>query len=130
METLALLGTERVGKEEWRFYASNYEGMNVGQAKPYSEPQGVASLVKRYLQAFPDLRFIDKDVVVQGNRAPSRLDGAWHARGELMRTPPTGHDIAVRGTSVLMIDNEKITRRLYIWDVAGILRSTGLLPEL
>jgi hypothetical protein len=42
---------------------------------------------------------------------------------------PAGHDIAVRGTSGLTIDNGKITRRLYIWDVAGILRSTGLLPE-
>jgi predicted ester cyclase len=51
------------------FYAPAYEGVDVGQAKPQSGPQGVARLVKRYLQAFPDLRFVGEDVVVQGNRA-------------------------------------------------------------
>lgn len=51
------------------FYAPEYEGVDVGQAKPQSGPQDVARLVKRYLQAFPDLRFVDEDVVVQGNRA-------------------------------------------------------------
>jgi hypothetical protein len=47
-----------------------------------------------------------------------------------MRIPPTGCDIAVRGISVLTVENGKVTRGLYIWDVAGLLRSIGLLPEL
>jgi steroid delta-isomerase-like uncharacterized protein len=112
------------------FYAPDYEGVDVGQAKPQSGPQGVAWLVKRYLQAFPDLYFVAEDVVVQGNRAV--LVWTAHAThwGELMRIPPTGRDIAVRGTSVLTVENGKVTRGLYIWDVAGLLRSIGLLPEL
>jgi hypothetical protein len=39
-------------------------------------------------------------------------------------------NVAVRGTSVLTVENEKVTRGLYVWDVAGPLRSIGLLPEL
>jgi hypothetical protein len=31
-----------------------------------------------------------------------------------MRIPPTGHDIAVRVTSVLTVENGKVTRGLYI----------------
>ncbi len=112
------------------FYAPDYEGVDVGQAKPQSGPQGVARLVKRYLQAFPDLRFVDEDVVVQGNRAVLIWTAHGTHGGELMRIPPTGHDIAVRGTSVLTIENGRVTRGLYIWDVAGLLRSIGLLPEL
>jgi steroid delta-isomerase-like uncharacterized protein len=112
------------------FYAPEYEGVDVGQASTQRGPQSVARLVKRYLQAFPDLRFVGDDVVVQGNRAVL----VWTARGthggELMRIPPTRHDIAVRGTSVLTVENGKVTRGLYIWDVAGLLRSIGLLPEL
>jgi steroid delta-isomerase-like uncharacterized protein len=112
------------------FYAQQYEGVDVGQAKPQRGPQDVSRLVKRYLQAFPDLRFADEEVVVQGNRAAL----VWTARGthagELMRIPPTGRRIAVRGTSVLTVENGKVTRGLYIWDVAGLLRSIGLLPEL
>jgi len=112
------------------FYAPHYEGVDVGQAKPQCGPQDVSRLVKRYLQAFPDLRFVDEEAVVQGNRVAL----VWTARGthagELMRIPPTGRSIAVRGTSVLTVENGKITRGLYIWDVAGLLRSIGLLPEL
>ncbi len=112
------------------FYAPDYEGVDVGQAKPQSGPQGVARLVKRYLQAFPDLRFVGEDVVVQGNRAVLVWTAHGTHGGELMRIPPTGQDIAVRGTSVLTVENGKVTRGLYIWDVAGLLRSIGLLPEL
>ena len=112
------------------FYASGYEGVDVGQAKPQRGPQDVSRMVKRYVQAFPDLRFVDEDVVVQGNRAVL----VWTARGthggELMHIPPTGRNVAVRGTSVLTIENGKVTRGLYVWDVAGLLRSIGLLPEL
>ncbi len=63
-----------------------------------------------------------------GQSSRPRLDGA--RTGEPMRIPPTGHNISVRGTSVLTIENGKVTRGLYLWDVAGLLRSIGLLPEL
>jgi steroid delta-isomerase-like uncharacterized protein len=112
------------------FYAPDYEGVDVGQAKPQSGPQGVARLVKRYLQAFPNLYFVAEDVVVQGNRAVLVWTAHATHRGELMRIPPTGRDIVVRGTSVLTVENGRVSRGLYIWDVAGLLRSIGLLPEL
>jgi predicted ester cyclase len=70
------------------FYAPDYEGVDVGQAKPQSGPQGVARLVKRYLQAFPNLYFVAEDVVVQGNRAVLVWTAHATHRGELMRIPP------------------------------------------
>ena len=112
------------------FYAPEYEGVDVGQAEPQHGSQGVSRLVKRYLQAFPDLYFVDDDVVVQGNQAVLVWTAHGTHGGELMRIPPTGRDITVRGTSVLTVENGKVTRGLYIWDVAGLLRSIGLLPEL
>jgi steroid delta-isomerase-like uncharacterized protein len=112
------------------FYAPEYEGVDVGQAKPQRGPQDVSRLVQRYFQAFPDLRFVDEDIVVQGNRAVLVWTAQGTHGGELMRIPPTGRNITVRGTSVLTIENGKVTRGLYIWDVAGLLRSFGLLPEL
>lgn len=112
------------------FYAPEYEGVDVGQAKPQRGPQDVSRMVKRYLQAFPDLRFVDEDVVVQGNRAVLVWTAHGTHGGELMHIPPTGRNISVRGTSVLSIENGKVTRGLYVWDVAGLLRSIGLLPEL
>lgn len=112
------------------FYAPEYEGVDVGQAAPQHGPQGICQSVLSYLQAFPDLRFLEEETIVQDNHVVL----VWTARGthegKLMRIPPTGREIAVRGVSLLTVKNGRIVRGLYIWDVAGLLRAIGLLPEL
>ncbi len=112
------------------FYAPEYEGVDVGEAEPQRGPQAISRSVGRYLRAFPDLRFVEEDVVVQGDRAVLVWTAHGTHGGKLMSIPPTGRKIAVRGISVLTIENGKITRGLYVWDAAGLLRSIGLLPEL
>lgn len=111
-------------------YAPEYEGVDVGQAEPRRGPGDVGRAVERYLRAFPDLRFVEDDVIVQGTRAVLIWTARGTHRGVLMRIPPTGRSVTVRGTSVLTVEGRKITRGLHVWDVAGLLRSIGLLPEL
>ena len=112
------------------FYASECEGVDVGQAEPQRERQSVSRYAERYLQAVPDLHFVEEDIVVQGNRAVLVWKAHGTHKGKLMNIPPTGRNVAVRGTSVLTVRDGKVARGLYIWDVAGLLRSIGLLPEL
>ncbi len=112
------------------FYAPQYEGVDVGEAEPQRGPRAISQAVDRYLRAFPDLRFVGEDVVVQGDRAVVVWTAHGTHGGKLMHIPPTGRKIAVRGISVLTIENGKITRGLYVWDAAGLLRAIGLLPEL
>ena len=112
------------------FYAPQYEGVDVGEAEPQRGPRAISQSVDRYLRAFPDLRFVGEDVVVQGDRAVVVWTAHGTHGGKLMHIPPTGRKIAVRGISVLTIENGKITRGLYVWDAAGLLRAIGLLPEL
>ena len=113
-----------------QFYAPEYEGVDVGEAEPQRGPQAISRSVDRYLRAFPDLRFVEEDVVVQGDRAVVVWTAHATHGGKLMHIPPTGRKIAVLGLSVLTIENGKITRGLYVWDAAGLLRTIGLLPEL
>ena len=112
------------------FYGPQYEGVDVGEAEPQRGPRAISQAVDRYLRAFPDLRFVGEDVVVQGDRAVVVWTAHGTHGGKLMHIPPTGRKIAVRGISVLTIENGKITRGLYVWDAAGLLRAIGLLPEL
>jgi steroid delta-isomerase-like uncharacterized protein len=112
------------------FYAPEYEGVDVGQAEPQRGPQSVSRYVERYLQAFPDLHFVEEDIVVQDNRAVLVWKAHGTHKGKLMNIPPTGRNVAVRGTSVLTVGDGRVARGLYIWDVAGLLRSIGLLPDL
>ena len=110
--------------------AADYEGENVGEATPHRGPAGMAASVATYLTAFPDLHFTVDEAVIQGDRVAQ----IWHAhathRGPLMNIPGTGRRIAVRGASLLTFREGRLYRAVYIWDVAGLLREIGLLPEL
>lgn len=118
--------TERIKS----FYAAEYVGVDVGQAEPQRGPQGISRSVDRYLKAFPDLRFVEEDMVIEGDRAVLVWTAHGTHGGKLMSIPPTGRKVSVRGVSVLTIDNGKIASGLYVWDAAGLLRAIGLLPEL
>ena len=111
-------------------YAQAYEGMDVGEASPQRGPQAVRQMVARYLGAFPDLEFTEQETVVQGQRVALMWKAHGTHRGSLMNIPATNRPTELRGMSLLTVEDGRITRETSIWDVAGFLRSIGLLPEL
>ena len=113
-----------------RFYAEDYAGIDVGQREPHRGPDGIREFLKRYHNAFPDYRFTTDEVIVEGSRAVLLWTARGTHRGSVMNIPPTGRPINVRGVSVLTIEDDKVKNAIYIWDVAGLLRNIGLLPEL
>lgn len=112
------------------FYAPDYEGVDVGEATPQRGPEGIRQTLVRYLDAFPDLHFTEEATIVQGDRAAVAWTAQGTHQGKLMNIPPTGRLMQVRGVSFLTVADGKVSRALYIWDVAGLLRNLGLLPEL
>ena len=112
------------------FYAPEYEGVDVAQAEPQRGSQGISQTMERYLRAFPDLHFLEEETIIQDNHVVLVWTAQGTHRGELMRIPTTGRKISVRGISLLTVENRRITHGLYVWDVAGLLRAIGLLPEL
>lgn len=110
--------------------AADYEGENIGEAQPHRGPEGMAASVGAYLAAFPDIDFTIDEAVIEGDR----IVQIWRAQathlGPLMNIPASGRRIEVRGASRLTFKDQKLYRALYIWDVAGLLRDIGLLPDL
>jgi len=111
-------------------YAPDYEEVDVAQAAVPVGSDGIQRTLAYYLHAFPDLQLTLEDLIMEGNRAVLVWTLHGTHRGTFMHIPPTGRSIAVRGTSLLTIADGKIRRGLRIWDVAGLLRAIGLLPEL
>lgn len=111
------------------FYAPDFVGIDVGQPTPQHGPHERCAVLASYIRAFPDLHF-SGETIVQGNRATLIWTMYGTHQGTLMRIPPTGRGVAVRGVSVLTIEQGKVQRGLNIWDTAGLLRGLGLLPEL
>jgi steroid delta-isomerase-like uncharacterized protein len=111
-------------------YAPDFEEDDVAQAKPQHGPEAVRGLMRLYLRAFPDLRIIADDVIIQGDRISFAWTLCGTHRGTLMNIPPTGRTVRIRGVSLITLENGLIRRASRIWDMAGMLRTFGLLPEL
>ena len=47
-----------------------------------------------------------------------------------MNIPATGHRVRVSGVSLIDVQDGFVVRGQHIWDLAGMLRHMGLLPDL
>jgi predicted ester cyclase len=47
-----------------------------------------------------------------------------------MKIPATGKNVFIHGMSILHFEKEKIIRGQVMWDMSGVLRQIGLLPEI
>jgi steroid delta-isomerase-like uncharacterized protein len=112
------------------FYSSHYIGEDVGQAFLLRGREGIRAMLENYWQAFPDLEFTMTDAVVQDSRVAIVWMAEGTHQGTIMNIPPTGRKVAVRGVSVIDVQDGLVVRGQYVWDLAGMLRHMGLLPEL
>lgn len=117
-------------EEVLRFYSPDYVAEDVGQASLTRGHAGILLLLETYWKAFPDLEFTVTDTVMQDSRAVIVWMAEGTHQGTIMNIPPTGHRVAVRGVSIIDVVDGLIVRGQYIWDLAGMLRHMGLLPEL
>ncbi len=111
-------------------YAPDYRADDVAYATPLHGQQGGHDMLLRYLQAFPDLHISRDSVLRQGQQVALFWTFRGTHRGAFMGIPPTGRTIAVRGSSLFTVEQGKVRTALHIWDVAGLLRAVGLLPDL
>ena len=111
-------------------YAEDYEGKDVGLAQTYYGLAGIRQMAQHYYTAFPDLSFISTETIVQGDRAALSWVSYGTHRGKIMNIPPTGRAIKVSGITTVSLKNGLVVRSSVLWDVAGLLRDIGLLPDL
>ena len=112
------------------FYSPDYIGDDIGLSSPLHGREGIRIKLQEYWTAFPDLRFEVISTLVDGNRLVIVWSGEGTHQGTIMHIPATGHSVQVRGVSILDVQDGMVVHGQYIWDLAGMLRHMGLLPEL
>lgn len=117
-------------KEVLPYYAEEYEGMDVGSPKPQHGTTGLTDMLTTYWKAFPDLQFSLQNTIAEDDRIALTWTAEGTHQGPILNIPPTGHKVQINGVSILHIREGQVVRAQYIWDLAGMLRSLGLLPQL
>jgi len=129
-ETINLAWNSHDIEQVLSFYSPEYIGEDVGQASLLRGREGLRVMLENYWMAFPDLQFTVMDTVIQNSRVASVWVAEGTHQGTIMNIPPTGHKVEVRGVSIIDVEDGLVVRGQYIWDLAGMLRHMGLLPEL
>ena len=112
------------------YYSEEYEAVDISELQVQRGREAVREMLGRYWKAFTDLRFRVTGPVAEGDRIAISWSAEGTHRGPIMNIPPTGHKVAIRGVSIIDVKDGLVTRAQYIWDLAGMLRHMGLLPEL
>ncbi|HEX7587509.1 MAG TPA: ester cyclase, partial [Anaerolineae bacterium] len=113
-----------------KFYSPDYSGEDVGRAQRHQGHAGAREFIGAYVRAFPDVLLSADEMIGEGERAALMWTARGTHRGAIMNILPTNRPVQIRGVSLLTLKQDKIYQATYIWDVAGLLRNIGLLPEL
>lgn len=112
------------------WYTEDCYGMDVAIAVPQIGREGVRRMFEAYWHAFPDLEITSDEVVAEDDRVALIWTARGTHKGSIMNIPATGRAVSVQGVNRLVLQDGKVRETLTIWDVAGMLRGLGLLPEL
>ncbi len=111
-------------------YAEDYTGVDVAESGTQHGRDAVRRSVTRYREGFPDLSLSATATVSQDDRVALFWVATGTHRGPLLHIPPTGRFCEVRGVSLLRIERGQVVEGFHLWDLAALLRTVGLLPEL
>jgi steroid delta-isomerase-like uncharacterized protein len=112
------------------FYAPDFEGVDVAWHQPDCGSAGIRAALERYWRAFPDMQVAVQQTLCQGDCLALHWSAEGTHQGTLMHIPPTQRKVQIQGMSILRLRGGLIWRGQTIWDVAGMLRGLGLLPDL
>jgi len=130
MQNLLAAFNEHDANRVAQICAPNCEVVDVGEAGPLRGREAIKASCERYLAAFPDLR-VEPDVpIVDGNRGAVAYTVTGSHRGNVLRIPATGKAVTIRGACLVTVHDGQIAQLLTVWDLAGLLRAIGLLPDL
>lgn len=111
-------------------YSDDCNILDVAIAQPLSGRLGVQGMFAAYYHAFPDLEITPDDVIVTGERVALFWTARGTQRGPILNIPASGRRVETRGVNRLLLRDGLVCETLTIWDVAGMLRGMGLLPDL
>lgn len=113
-----------------QLHAADYEGLDVSRALRFHGRDGARAALDEWFQAFPDMHLSSREVCVQPEQTAFFWTTEGTHEGVFLAVPPTGRRVEVCGVSLLTVRRGKIARGLHLWDMAGLLRSMKLLPDL
>jgi steroid delta-isomerase-like uncharacterized protein len=127
----------RLFEEPWRggvdvvdeLVSPDYVGHDSAEPEPIRGPEGLRSVLERYVAAFPDGSIQIDEHVVQGDRVATRWTRRGTHTGDLGGIAATGKDVTVAGMTISRVADGRIVSQWTTWDRHALLVQLGTVTE-
>ncbi len=79
--------------------------------------------------AFPDLRYVIRDQIAEGDKVVVRFTGSGTHLGEFRGVAPTGRRMEYEGIAIQRFAEGKLVEHWAVVDLFGILQQLGAIPH-
>lgn len=111
-------------------YNQNFGNEVVSENHSFHDAQSFIAMGQRIFRAFPDLYFDITETVEEDEKVAILWVAHGTHKGKYDNIPATGKQLEVSGTTFFELRNGKVSKAVFLWDGAEMLRQMGLLPEL
>ena len=112
------------------FYSQDYVVEDITAGRVREGWEGMRQWTRSVFTAFPNLQYTLVNEVEKDGKLVLHWLSKGNHQGPLMKIPATGKNVFIHGMSILQLENGKITHGVVMWDLAGVLRQIGLLPQI
>lgn len=107
----------------------DYVQYDPARSDPIRGPDDLKEAVRAYRRGIPDLTTTIEATIVDDPAVALHYTATGTHDGRLVGVEPTGRGIDVEGVYVARVEDGKLTMGSAMWDVFGLLRQVGALPE-
>jgi steroid delta-isomerase-like uncharacterized protein len=120
----------RTDEKIFPFYTKDYVVEDITASRIREGWDGLRQWTTSVFTAFPNLQYTLVDHVENEGKLVLHWLAKGNHQGPLMKIPATGKNVFIHGMSILTLEDGKVKHGQVMWDMAGVLRQIGLLPEI
>jgi steroid delta-isomerase-like uncharacterized protein len=93
-------------------------------------PEAYKRNVRRFVAAFPDLRFTVEDMIAENDKVVACWSISGTHKGEYRGIPATSKKVSFEGITINHVADGKIIDSFANWDALGLMQQLGVVPRL
>lgn len=91
--------------------------------------EGLKDILRGMRSAFPDLNFVIKEQIAEGDKVASRFEWSGTHQHEFLGVPATGRQVRVWGIVIDRLEEGRIKDTRIIMDTLGLMMQLGVFPS-
>lgn len=90
--------------------------------------EGLKAVIHGLRSAFPDMHWVVKEMVAEGEKVVTRFVWTGTHRGNFLGIPGTGKSVEVKGVVIDRLEDGKMADSRILMDTMGLMQQLGVIP--